>query len=363
MQAGAPEKETGYMSEARLRFAQKDYDAALDIANEMLEKNPHSVPVLLLKVDVLAAKKQFDEAMPVAEKLQQVLPDGGQGYYLKGKLLQQQGETADAIEQYELALQKTPGSVEVLTALIRLEASQNGGDRAEKRLLAMLEENPEHRSANGLLGAVYLSKKDFAEAEKTFQRQLELTPESAVVYAQLAQTRFAQGNLDSAEATYRQGLKVLPDNPQLLIGLAGMQERQQDYEAAIATYEKLLEQLPDNAIGINNLTALLTDHRSDAASLDKAAEMAAKLEKTEQPAFMDTAGWVYYRKGEFARAADILKGVVEQAPQVPVFQYHLGMAYLKLGDKAAAIEHLTRATDGDFSYQGVEEARAALKDL
>ena len=107
----------------------------------------------------------------------------------------------------------------------------------------------------------------------------------------------------------------------------------------------------------------MSDHRSDAASLDKAVELAVKLEKTEQPAFLDTAGWIYYRKGDYARAAEILKGVVEKAPEVPVFQYHLGMVYLKLGDKTAASEHLTRATDGEFSYEGIEGARAALKDL
>jgi len=60
MQAGAPEKETGYISEARLRLAQKDYDAALDILNKLLEKNPDSVPALLVKSDALAA---FDKAL------------------------------------------------------------------------------------------------------------------------------------------------------------------------------------------------------------------------------------------------------------------------------------------------------------
>jgi Flp pilus assembly protein TadD len=88
-----------------------------------------------------------------------------------------------------------------------------------------------------------------------------------------------------------------------------------------------------------------------------------RLEETDQPAFLDTAGWVHYRKGDYTKAVEILQRVVEQSPEVPIFQYHLGMSYLKLGDKASASEHLTRATDGEFSYQGIEEARAALKDL
>ena len=363
LQAAAPDNEEGYLNEARFRFAQRDYEQALDVLNKVLDKNPESVPALLMKVELLATQKEYDEAVRVADQLRQVIPDSVQGYYLKGKLLQQKGDTDAAIKQYETALQTAPESVEVLAALVKVEAAQDGGDKAEQRLLAILEENPQHRSANDLLGAVYLSKKDFAKAEKAFERQLEINADISATYSRLAQTRIAQDNLAGALAAIEQGLKVLPDNPQLLTGLAGMQERQKDYEAAIATYEQLLEKQPNNAIGINNLAALLSDHRSDAVSLDKAAEMAGKLEKTQQPAFRDTAGWIYYRKGEYGRAVEILKGVVDQAPEVPVFRYHLGMAYLKLGDKSAASEHLTRATDGDYSYQGVEEAQQALKDL
>jgi len=147
------------------------------------------------------------------------------------------------------------------------------------------------------------------------------------------------------------------------LGLAGLRERQKNYEAAIAVYEKLLEQQPDNAVSVNNLASLLSDHRTDADSMAKAAELAVKLEKTSQPAFLDTAGWVYYRKGDYDKAAEILKGVVEKAPKVTVFQYHLGMTYFRLGDKAAASEHLTRATDTEAAYEGIDEARAILKTL
>ncbi len=87
------------------------------------------------------------------------------------------------------------------------------------------------------------------------------------------------------------------------------------------------------------------------------------LKKPDQPAFLDTAAWVYYRTGDYDKAAEILEGVVEKAPKVPVFQYHLGMVYSKQGKKDAARKHLTLATDGDFNYQGIEEARATLNSL
>ena len=88
-----------------------------------------------------------------------------------------------------------------------------------------------------------------------------------------------------------------------------------------------------------------------------------KLEKTDQPAFRDTAAWVYYRQGDYGKARKILEDVVAKAPDVPVFRYHLGMACLKTGDAQAAREHLTLATDGDYRYQGVDEARETLNSL
>ena len=158
-------------------------------------------------------------------------------------------------------------------------------------------------------------------------------------------------------------MEKLPEQSSLLIGLAGLRERQKDFDGAITLYERVLANQPNNAVSTNNLAALLADHRSDEASLAKARELSAQLEKTNQPAFLDTAAWVYYRSGDYDKAAEILEGVVEKAPKIPVFQYHLGMAYSKLGKKDAARKHLTLATDGDFNYQGIEEARSTLNAL
>jgi tetratricopeptide (TPR) repeat protein len=363
MQKSAPDSDAGFIQEARLRFSQKDYEAATGILDRVLAKHPLSVPALTAKSDVLAAQQKYPEAVAVVEQLQKAAPDSAQGFFRMGRLLAEQSDVPGAIEQYEIALQKAPTSAEVLTALVGLEVRQGKTDDALQRLQAILKENPDHPSANDLLGVVYLGNKDYAKAEAAFQRQVELNPAGSTVYSQLAQARVGAGNLDGAAQAFEAGLTQMPGDTRLLVGLAGVRERQQAYDEAIALYEKVLETQPDNAISTNNLAALLADHRSDAASLSRAAELSGKLEKSSQPAFQDTAAWVYYRKGEYDKAAGILQNVVKKAPNVRVFQYHLGMVYYRQGDKAAAREYLTRATTGDHDYPGVEEARVTLKSL
>jgi len=363
MQAGAPEKDEGYVHEARLRAAQKDYAAALEILDSLLARSPDSMPGLLAKTDVLVAQKQYDQAIGVTDRIIEVQPDSAEGYYRKARLLQEKGQIDAAIKYYDTAIEKDPRSKQVLVELTNLGLSSGRIDEVKTRLQRLLESDPVHPSANGLIGLVYANENELSSAEKAFSRQIEITPDNPEAYARLAQARLAQDDLVGAAAALDGGLQMLADNPQLLIALASVRERQQEYETAISLYEKLLEQQPDNAISTNNLAALLSDHRKDAASLDKAAELAAKLENTNQPAFLDTAGWVYYRKGDFDKALKILKRVVEEAPQVPVFQYHLGMTYFQKGDKTAARDHLTRATQGDYQYDGIEEARTTLESL
>ena len=72
LQERAPDSEVGFIQEARLRFAQKDYDAAIQILDKVLAKNPQSVPALLAKSDVLAAQKKYAEAIAVVDELQKV---------------------------------------------------------------------------------------------------------------------------------------------------------------------------------------------------------------------------------------------------------------------------------------------------
>ena len=96
---------------------------------------------------------------------------------------------------------------------------------------------------------------------------------------------------------------------------------------------------------------------------DAKCELALKLADSKQPALLDTLGWVHYRLGEYDQAAAVLSGVVEQAPEIPVFRYHLGMTYYRQGDTRAAREILSEAVADEYDYAGVDEARRVYAEL
>ena len=59
---------------------------------------------------------------------------------------------------------------------------------------------------------------------------------------------------------------------------------------------------------------------------------------------------------------ELLKKAVDTAPDVPHFNYHLGMAYSALQNPLAR-KHLTVALETDLKFPGREEAEHVLKEL
>jgi Flp pilus assembly protein TadD len=84
---------------------------------------------------------------------------------------------------------------------------------------------------------------------------------------------------------------------------------------------------------------------------------------SEDPHISDTLGWVYYKKNVYSRAVTYLQEASEKAPNNPAIRYHLGMAYLKNGDKGKAKKELKKALDLSPEFPGSEETKTALQSL
>jgi Flp pilus assembly protein TadD len=131
----------------------------------------------------------------------------------------------------------------------------------------------------------------------------------------------------------------------------------------ISSLESLYKANPAIPQVTNNLAMAILDHRSDPASHKRALELARKIESSNDPLLLDTVGWAYYRAGEFAQAVSILERVVAKDDRVPVYHYHLGMAYLAMNNQVGARQQLEQAVAGDAQYVGIDAARAALAKL
>jgi tetratricopeptide (TPR) repeat protein len=120
-----------------------------------------------------------------------------------------------------------------------------------------------------------------------------------------------------------------------------------DYAKGEAELEVLFQKTPEDA-GVNNDLGYL--YAEQGKNLEKAEAMIRKAvqEEPERPAYLDSLGWVLFKRGKVKQALEPLEKAVElqkveekkgQAPPDATIREHLGDVYLSLQDvdKAKAI--------------------------
>jgi tetratricopeptide (TPR) repeat protein len=136
-----------------------------------------------------------------------------------------------------------------------------------------------------------------------------------------------------------------------------------DYEPAIAEYEYLLKQEPSSLVIANDLASLLSDHRTDKASLDRAHSLAAVLRNSPVPSFEDTLGWIDYQRGDNKSAVSLLEEAAKKLPNVGLIRYHLAMSYIAADQLEKASEQLNRALALTNSVELEQKVRAAQQKV
>jgi Flp pilus assembly protein TadD len=127
-------------------------------------------------------------------------------------------------------------------------------------------------------------------------------------------------------------------------------------------YERVLSLDPRAAVAANNLAWLYV---SSGQNLDQALQLAQTARELlpNDADVSDTLGWIYVRKNMASLAIPHLESSVQKASDNPSFQYHLGMAYLQLGDTEKANTALTRALTLKPDFDGAADARKALDTI
>jgi Tfp pilus assembly protein PilF len=89
----------------------------------------------------------------------------------------------------------------------------------------------------------------------------------------------------------------------------------------------------------------------------------ARSELPRQAEVSDTLGWVYLRKGMTDQAVRTLQDAIKQDSTKALYHYHLGLAYVQLGEDARAGISIRQALKMDPGFSKAADAQKTLQKL
>lgn len=206
-------------------------------------------------------------------------------------------------------------------------------NKCEEIFTALVNSGDKNSLNHYYLGRVAARRDDYniAVEEFTFLTQMADT-----VFESWLDLGFAYRQLDQFDKeseTYKTGLnhmKTEENALQLMFALAASYERRDMVEEAVETFEAILARSPEYDQALNYLGYMLADRNE---RLDYALELIEKAININpnNPAYLDSYGWVLYRLGEIDKALVQLNKAANLAEDTTIYD-HLGDAYKADGD-------------------------------
>lgn len=296
--------------------------------------------------------KNYAAARQDFEAARQIAPRDPAIYNNLALVAIEENKPEEAIAAFDSALNVDATNFAALNGIVTLYARTNQIDKAHSRIDQLLGSYPNNAALHYFKGQVYGLQNNVQGAEAEFRRALEIDSGYVAAYSALGAMFTNLKQEDRAIAEYQKILAIRPDNATVYTLIGMLEDGRKNYDAAADNYRKALERDPNSIIAANNLAWLYAENGK--GNLDEALRLAqGVVQKNPNVAgFVDTLGWVLYKKNLQDAAVDQLQKAValdEAAARAAkgspsaTYQYHLGMALKDRGDKEGSRRALEAA--------------------
>jgi tetratricopeptide (TPR) repeat protein len=307
-------------------------------AIELLQRARASVPgdhrLTELLAFGLASKKEFEQAAEIyklaedqiiAQKSTPVLKT----FHTSAAVAHQlSGNIDDAVRMLTRGVELNPSAV---NDYISYALRGRQGSQRLKTSIDVLKLIPnellESRATQTMLGLLGLNAEDFTLAVESFQNAESIAQQT--------------GDLNELDV-------------QFYFWTGSALERNKDYDRAEEYFMKALEIQPDHADSLNYV-AYMNAERGVKLQEGLAQVGLALAVDPENPAYIDTRGWIYYKLGEYEKALEDIAYAAEKLPDDATIADHLGDIHLALDNEEQAIQWWTKAYTLEPTNQAIKE--------
>ncbi len=337
----------------------KQADKALALARKSVAVNPSSPELQDLLGQAQIATKDYQGALESFSKLAGAMPKAPMPQMRLAAVNMMMKNDAAAADHLKRALALDPKFVQARVA--QAEMAMRAGKQEEALAAVRQIQKDEPKAALGfqLEGDLMLSQQKLAPALASYEKAYALSnaPGDLIKISEIMKRSGKEGEAQARLVKYQ---AANPKDQVVGLVVADSYLAKQQYKQAIASLESIVKVNPANAAALNNL-AYAYQQEKDARALPT-AEQAYKL-AGQNPAILDTLGWILVEKGDTARGVDLLRKAVAAAPEAPDLRYHLAAGLAKAGDKAGARKELEKTLASGKPFATMDDAKSLMRQL
>ena len=242
----------------------------------------------------------------------------------KAVYFHQQGQLDKAQAIYESILQVDKQQSDAHNLLGALFVTKKEFKKAEKYLIKALKSSPNYAPIHYNLGKCYSEAQQFRKALRPIQKSLQLSPDNPEALFLLGNVFVQMGQQEKALSHYKKLLLLIPNHLEALINLANAHYELKNYEQAVNYYQQVLEVTPNHqpaCLGLAISLSKVDKQQQAIAVLDQAIVAAphAQLFKAK--------GNYHEQLGEMTAAKEAFKQAIQYNPKY-------GGAYRSFSDVA-----------------------------
>ncbi|HHQ42631.1 MAG TPA: tetratricopeptide repeat protein [Chromatiales bacterium] len=364
----AAERPQAHLAYARLALHAGRPEAALGATAEALRLRPGWVQALLVRARALVLLDRRDEALAELAQATRERPKDWRLGLAHARMLVEARRFDEARAAFRRLDALRPDQPDVLHALGLLAIEARDWEAARRNLERLYALGKRTDESAYFLGSIAETRKRYEEALRWFGR-VQRGEYRLDARVRIARVRARMGDVDGARALlkalrlrnpaltvrlflaegeilsdvgrhaealalYTRALERLPDNAELLYARALVAEKLDRLDMVEADLRRILAKDPDNVHALNALGYTLADRTDRYQEALGYIQRALEL-RPDNPAIIDSMGWVQYRLGNHERALEYLRRAYELS-QDPEIAAHLGEVLWVMGDRPAA---------------------------
>ncbi len=378
---------------AELANKLRQFNKAAEALNQMTEIDPSNQALMRTLAQTYVRAENYDRALEVLKELRETNPNDLNILADEAEIHLFRKEYKLASEQFETILKQDSVSMEAKLHIGELYFARLGADSTLAPTTRAIFERirdkyPQDWHAYWFLGAIGTVTRDDSLTVRNFRKVTELASWNADAWVYLSSVFLEKNNFEEVSRVLEAAVKIVPDDFRVnfLLGvaynrlekneeaarvlerarqlnskdvdamsqLAVVYEALKRYDETDNLYEEALRLDPTNHLVLNNYSYSLAERN---IQLDRAKEMAEKAvaAKPDNPSYLDTMGWVYFRLGEYKEAAEYIKRAIEKGEVSAVVYEHLGDIYYKMDNKKEALEQWNIALQLDANNKELRD--------